>query len=67
MQVSMQVSVDAGERAHNAGERAGQRAGEDAGKRASTEGTAAVAINSKIILLHKLPGIWTSSFKESSR
>jgi hypothetical protein len=55
----MQVSVDAGERAHNAGERAGERAGEHAGERA---GTAAVTINSKMILLHKLPGIWSTSF-----
>jgi hypothetical protein len=38
----------AGERAHNAGELAGERAGE----RAGTEGTAAVTINSKIILLY---------------
>jgi hypothetical protein len=63
----MQVSVDAGERAHNAGERAGEHAGEHAGERAGTEGTAAVTINSKIILLHKFPGILSTSFKDSSR
>jgi hypothetical protein len=51
----------AGERAHNAGELAGERAGE----RAGTEGTAAVTINSKIILLYKLAEICSSSFKES--